>query len=113
VVAIGFFAFYRINGQPAGLALWELFGTTNQIMGTLTLVTVTLYLLQRKRPIWYTAVPAAFMLVTTVVAMVIKLRDFWNLGTYLLLAMGTAILILALWLTVEAVIRLRATKAQS
>ncbi len=33
VAAIGFFAFFRVNGQPAGLALWALFGTTNQILG--------------------------------------------------------------------------------
>ncbi len=108
--AIGFFAFYRIGGQPAGLALWQLFGTTNQIMGTLTLVAVTLYLLQRGRPVWFTALPGAFMLVTTMTAMVIKLRDFWNLQTYLLLILGLGILVLAVWLTVEAVIRLRATQ---
>ncbi len=110
VFAIGFFAFYRIGGQPAGLALWQLFGTTNQIMGTLTLVAVTLYLLQRGRPVWFTALPGAFMLVTTMTAMVIKLRDFWNLQTYLLLILGLGILVLAVWLTVEAVIRLRATQ---
>lgn len=113
VVAIGFFAFYRIGGQPAGLALWQLFGTTNQIMGTLTLLAVTLYLIQRGRPAWYTAIPGIFMLITTVSAMVIKLRDFWNLQTYLLLVIGTAILGLAVWLTVEAVIRLRATREQA
>ena len=110
ILAIGFFAFYRIGGQPAGLALWQLFGTTNQIMGTLTLVAVTLYLLQRGRPIWFTAVPAAFMLVTTMAAMIIKLRDFWNLQTYLLLMMGIGILVLAVWLTIEAAIQLRATQ---
>ena len=32
VCLIGVFAFYEINGQPAGLALWSLFGSTNQIL---------------------------------------------------------------------------------
>jgi carbon starvation protein len=105
VITIGFFAFYRIGGQPAGLALWQLFGTTNQVMGALTLLAVTLYLMQRKRPYWYTAVPMIFMLLTTLTAMVIKLRDFWNLQTYPLLIVGSGILVLALWLAVEAVLK--------
>ncbi|MFQ5741828.1 MAG: carbon starvation protein A [Acidobacteriota bacterium] len=106
VVTIGFFAFYKIGGKPAGLALWQLFGTTNQVLGALTLLTVTLYLMQRGRPYWYTAVPMVFMLVTTVAAMLIKIRDFWNVGTYLLFLLGGGILVLTIWLAVEALLRL-------
>ena len=29
--AIALFAFYKVDGKPAGLALWALFGTTNQL----------------------------------------------------------------------------------
>ena len=106
VVVIGFFAFYEVDGQAAGLALWQLFGTTNQVLGGLTLLTVTLYLMQRKRPYWYTAAPMIFMLITTLTAMLIKIRDFWNDETYLLLAMGGVILVLSIWLAVEAGIRI-------
>ena len=35
VVVIAFFAFYKIGGRPAGLALWRLFGTTNQLLAGL------------------------------------------------------------------------------
>jgi carbon starvation protein len=112
-VTIGFFAFYRIGGKPAGLALWQLFGTTNQIMGALTLLAVTLYLMQRGRNFWFTAVPMVFMLVTTFVAMVIKLKDFWELKTYLLLCVGGGILILAIWLSVEGILRVLQLRRQS
>lgn len=105
VIVIGFFAFYKIGGRPAGLALWQLFGTTNQVMGALTLLAITLYLMQRRRNIWYTAIPMAFMLITTIAAMLIKLNDFWELESYLLLAVGFAILILTLWLATEALLR--------
>jgi len=108
VVAIGFFAFYKIQGQPAGLALWQLFGTTNQVLGGLTLLSITLYLMQRGRSYWATAIPMVFMLVTTFVAMVIKLGDFWELNAVLLLVLGGAILLLSVWLTIEAVIKVRA-----
>ncbi|MEE2839460.1 MAG: carbon starvation protein A [Acidobacteriota bacterium] len=106
VFVIGFFAFYEVDGQAAGLALWQLFGTTNQVLGGLTLLTVTLYLMQRKRPYWYTAGPMIFMLITTLTAMLIKIRDFWNDETYLLLTMGGVILVLSIWLAVEAGIRI-------
>lgn len=106
VLVIGFFAFYKIDGQAAGLALWQLFGTTNQILGGLTLLAVTLYLMQRKRPYWYTAAPMLFMLATTMVAMIIKMRDFWKLGAHLLLLLGALIFLLSLWLGVEAALRI-------
>ena len=107
VGAIGFFAFFKVNGQAAGLALWQLFGTTNQIMGALTLLTVTLYLIERKRNFWVTLVPMAFMMVTTVTAMVMKIDDFWKMREITLLVMGVIIFFLSLWLVVEAVGRLR------
>ncbi len=107
VVTIGFFAFYKVDGQAAGLALWQLFGTTNQVMGALTLLAVSLYLRQRGRNYWFTACPMAFMMITTLVAMGIKMRDFWNLGSYLLLSVGGIVLGLSLWLTVESVLRVR------
>ena len=106
VFVIGFFAFYKVDGQAAGLALWQLFGTTNQVLGGLTLLTITLYLMQRKRPYWYTAAPMIFMLVTTLTAMLIKIRDFWNDETYLLLILGGVILVLSIWLAVEAGLRI-------
>ncbi len=105
VVTIGFFAFYKIDGQAAGLALWQLFGTTNQVLGTLTLLVVSLYLMQKGRNYWFTAVPMVFMMVTTMVAMTIKMRDFWNLQSYLLLGVGATILGLSLWLALESVLR--------
>ncbi len=107
VVTIGFFAFYRIDGEPAALALWQLFGTTNQIMGTLTLLTVTLYLMQRGRNYWFTAIPMLFMISTTVVAMLIKIKDFWEVESYLLLAIGLGVFGLSIWLVVEAILRVR------
>lgn len=110
VVTIGFFAFYRIDGEPAALALWQLFGTTNQIMGTLTLLTVTLYLMQRGRNYWFTAIPMLFMIITTVVAMLIKIRDFWEVESYLLLAIGLGVFGLSIWLVVEAILRVRRGK---
>lgn len=110
VSVIGFFAFYKVDGQATGLALWQLFGTTNQVLGGLTLLTITLYLIQRKRPCWYTAIPMIFMLITTLTAMLIKIRDFWSTNSYLLLVLGGVILVLSVWLAIEAGMRISKRK---
>ncbi|MEQ8764824.1 MAG: carbon starvation protein A [Planctomycetota bacterium] len=102
VGVIGFFAFYRIDGQAAGLALWRLFGTTNQLLAGLTLLTVSLYLKQRGRNAWVTGIPMAFMLVSTFIALVSNLEDYLEEGATLLLVVGSILFVLAAWLTFEA-----------
>lgn len=107
VILIGFFAFYQIEGQPVGLALWSLFGSTNQVLGALTLLAVTIYLRQNRRNYVYTLLPMVFMLTVTIIAMVIDIRKYWNGGQLLLWGVATSIFVLSVWLLVEAVIRFR------
>ncbi len=107
VVLIGFFAFYEIEGQPVGLALWSLFGSTNQVLGALTLLAVTIYLRQKGRNYLYTFLPMAFMLTVTIIAMVLDIRKYMAGGQYLLLGIAASIFVLSVWLVVEAVIRFR------
>ena len=114
VVVIGGFAFYEIDGRAAGLALWQLFGTTNQLLAGLALLVVTLYLYQRGRNAWVTGVPMVFMLISTVIAMITNLRRFWTQwseGGAVLFVIGAALLVMALWLCVEAVLRFRQVRA--
>lgn len=111
VVLIGFFAFYEINGQPAGLALWSLFGSTNQVLGALTLLTVVVYLRQRGSNYLPYLIPMAFMMVVTFVAMVIDLRKYWETGNVLLTMIAGSIFALSIWLAVEAYLRMRRDSA--
>jgi carbon starvation protein len=106
VAAIGFFAFFRVEGKAAGLVLWQLFGTTNQILGGLTLLVVTVYLYRRRASTWAVLLPMVFMIFTTVTAMGLKIGDFYRSGSTLLLVLGGGILALALWLLLEAALRL-------
>lgn len=108
--AIGFFAFYRIDGRAAGLALWQLFGTTNQVLGGLTLLAVTVWLIQRGRNHWVTLVPMVGLLVTTLVAMVENVGDFIRADQWLLVALGSVLILITLWLVAEAWLRLRAIR---
>ena len=104
VAAIGFFAFYEIDGRPAGLALWELFGVTNQLLAGLTLTVASLYLLQRGRNALYTGLPAVFMLANTFVAMVNKLSAFFGQGNYLLFGVGCLLMVIGGWIVIEGIV---------
>lgn len=105
--AIGLFAFYKVDGNPAGLALWSLFGTTNQLLAGLTLVLVSLYLRKRGKPIVYTLIPAVLMMASTLAAMLFNLRSFAPGGVKqdsLLFSVGGVLLLLGLWLLVESIL---------
>jgi len=107
--AIALFAFYKVDGRPAGLALWALFGTTNQLLAGLTLTLVTLYLRQRKKPTWPTGIPAVFMMGSTLIAMVFNLTAFAPGGERadtLLFVVGGLLFLLGIWLLIEAVLAL-------
>jgi carbon starvation protein len=104
---IAVFAFYEVDVQvgeqvvkrPAGLALWQLFGTTNQLLAGLTLFLATLYLRHRRLPTWPTGLPAVAMLVSTLVAMTINLTKFTD---PLLQVVGAILLLLGLGVLIEA-----------
>ncbi len=111
-LTIAFFAFYKVDGKPAALALWALFGTTNQLLAGLTLLLATLYLKHRGRPTWYTGIPAIFMMGSTLVSMVVNLQRFafGPSPDHLLTTVGGILMLLGLWLLLEAVLALREDK---
>jgi carbon starvation protein len=63
--------------------IWPLFGTANQLMAAIALTTMTTFLVNHGRAVyaWITAVPAAFVLVTTVCAAVLStINVFWPMA---------------------------------
>ncbi|MCE2513927.1 MAG: carbon starvation protein A [Acidobacteria bacterium] len=102
IAAIWVFAFIQVDGEFAGLILWQLFGTTNQLLAGLALLAITLYLLRRGKPLVYTAAPMGFMLASTLTVMGTNLVGFWTAGQWLLLATGATVFTLAVWLVAEA-----------
>jgi len=92
------------DGQGA-MKLWPLFGTSNQLLAALALLVVTLYL-KRKGGLKFivTAVPCLIMLVITNWAMVKNEMIFLAEENWLLVIIGAGIFVLALWMTIEALI---------
>jgi len=67
-------------------ALWPIFGTANQLLAAMALLTVSAWLLLRKRRNWYTLVPAVFMVATTLASLGILLAGYIRKGNYILIA---------------------------
>ncbi|MFQ6061932.1 MAG: carbon starvation protein A [Methanosarcinales archaeon] len=109
VITAAIFALPKYGGKPAGIILWPLFGTTNQMLAALGLLVLSLYLVQRKTTSIYTSIPMGFMLITIVVAMGYNIKNFIADGNYLLTALGSILLILALWLSAETYLAYRKT----
>ena len=92
------------DGKGA-MTLWPLFGSANQLLASLALLVVTIYL-KRKGGLKFlvTAVPCVVMLAITNWAMVRNETNFLADKNWLLVVIGAGIFALALWMTVEAVI---------
>ena len=94
---------------------WTLFGASNQLLAALTLLTITAWLYQARRRFSYTLVPMLFVLVITLwalVSMVVgNLRATKGLDIELINAVAAAALVLlALYLAVTALIKLRSDR---
>ncbi len=102
------------NGAGA-MVLWPLFGAANQTLAALALLIATLYL-RKKGGLKYltTGIPCVIMLVVTNYAMIVNEIKFIQAEnpSKLLIAIGAIIYLLALWMTVEALIVFTRSKQQ-
>jgi len=94
---------------PVWKIFWTIFGTSNQLLAALTLLTITLWLKQSGKPWWVSAIPAAFMLTMTLWSLVLLAKpwiatllggrwmiDWIALIALVLLALAAAVIVEAL-----------------
>jgi carbon starvation protein len=89
--------------------IWPVFGASNQLVAALTLLIVSMWLAEIKKPSRYTLIPCIFMLFMTIGALIVELYQFLFLpgGKHLLGAMALVLLILAIIVVKEALNTLR------
>ena len=102
-----------ILGKEAWGPLWMLFGTTNQLIGGMTFLILFIYLLKNNRPILHYAIPMVLVVSITTGAMIYNLVQ-WSLDLTLqtstnganwsTIIIGACILLLEIWMIVEAII---------
>ena len=105
VVTAAILAFATGADGKGAMKLWPLFGSSNQLLATLALLVVTLYLKGKGGfKFLVTAVPCIVMAVITCWAMVKNEMVFIAERNWLLIIIGSGIFILAWWMIIEAVI---------
>lgn len=97
-----------IPGDFAFGTLWRLFGTTNQLTAGLALAVVAVWVTRRRRNPLAVLLPMVFLLVVTVWALVVQVQEFADADEWwILVPLDLIILVLALWLIVDAGLRMR------
>ena len=106
VVSALILAFVTGAGGKGALKLWPLFGATNQTLAALALFIITLYLRTRGGLKWLVSgIPALFMAVMTIWACILNQLKFIGAGNALLYVINICIIITALWIVVESIIK--------
>ena len=85
-----------------GLIIWPLFGSTNQILAGLTLLVISVMLMKYGRPAKYTLLPMVFVLITSSWAALIKLKEFYDAGNWLLVTIDVVVVITTFLVILEA-----------
>ncbi|CAE7173945.1 cstA [Symbiodinium necroappetens] len=96
------------NAGSGGLILWPLFGATNQLLGGFAFIVITSWLLVRRKPVWFIALPALFMLAVPASAMTWQAfignaeNPSWvTQANWLLVVIACFTLALEAWLIIE------------
>ena len=93
------------DGKGA-LKLWPLFGAVNQTLAALALIIITLYLKARGGLKWmFAGLPAIFMSVMTIWAVIMNQVTFGAAHNMLLQVINIVILVIAVWIAVEGVVK--------
>ena len=88
--------------RQAGWVLWPIFGASNQMLAALTLMVLTLYYWQKKRPILPLLIPMIFVMGITITALVANAIQFYGQNSILF---GLTIILMGLiiWMAYEGV----------
>jgi carbon starvation protein len=89
--------------KQTGWVLWPIFGASNQMLAALTLMVLTLYFWQRKKPILPLLIPMIFIMLITISSLFIKAGQFLESNLFLF---GLDILLIVLigWMIIEGLL---------
>lgn len=90
-----------------GLRIWPLFGTSNQLLASLTLSIVAVMLIRKRRNPAPALVPLAAVFVMSFWAALVQLGDLYDARDWLLLVIDVVVIVAAVWVAFEAVVAMR------
>jgi carbon starvation protein len=104
-------AFLLLSREKAYLVAWPIFGTSNQLLASLTLLAVSVWLIKTGRNAVFTLAPMAFMLVMTLWSLVLQIAPWLRAlasgastspDVGISGVCGAVLLVLSVWLLIEA-----------
>ncbi|WP_100913629.1 carbon starvation protein A [Pseudoalteromonas spongiae] len=98
------------SSGSGGMIIWPLFGSTNQILASLTLLVISVMLIKMGRPARYTLVPMLFVLVMAFFAGILKLQEYYSAGNWLLVTLDIIVLVVCILVMLEAWTVIKAQK---
>ena len=90
------------SSGSGGMIIWPLFGSTNQILASMTLLVISVMLIKMGRPAKYTLIPMTFVIVMAFLAGVIKLKEYWLADNYLLVTLDAVVLVVSVLVMLES-----------
>lgn len=90
------------SSGSGGMIIWPLFGSTNQILASLTLLVISVMLIKAGRPAKFTLIPMVFVLTMAFFAGVIKLAEYYQQGNWLLVVLDAVVLVVSVLVMLEA-----------
>ncbi|WP_125098543.1 carbon starvation CstA family protein [Leucobacter chromiireducens] len=108
VVGLGLTFSQGADGE-GGLRIWPLFGTTNQLLASLTLGIVAVILLRKRRNPWPALIPLILVFAMAFWAAIAQLSTFTTPGDpdWLLFGIDLIIIVASVWVAVEVIIAMR------
>jgi len=102
-------SFGAASDGSGGMVIWPLFGTSNQLLASLTLLMVTVILARLGRPVIYTLVPLVLVLSMALYALLLQIGTFIAAANWTLAIMALFILGAGIMVGIAAVTALRST----
>jgi carbon starvation protein len=102
---------YILAYKNAFLVIWPAFGSANQLLASLALIAVSVWLVNRGINALFTVIPALFMMVTTIYSLfVLLIEKYLPKENYMLSAFAILLIILSMgviWLAFKKWLQLR------
>ncbi|MDD5686709.1 MAG: carbon starvation CstA family protein [Elusimicrobia bacterium] len=107
--------FLLLTQEKGYLVAWPIFGTSNQLLASLILLAISVWMIKNGKKAVFVIIPMFFMLITALFALILQILPFINIvlgrtdsktatpDTIISGVCGIILLILSLWLIVESV----------
>lgn len=93
--------------------IWPIFGTANQLLAALTLITLAAWLSANRKKNTFVVIPAVFMVITTFFSLAFLLKKYFVDHNYLLMVTDVVMIVLAIGLIMVAFKSVKTKKKNS